>query len=116
VTKGGEKANFVWSMPQQKAFEDLKSRLSSTLVFILPNLQQPFEIETYASDYAIGAILTQHGHLVAYYNETLSDTVHIYPTYDKDMYSIVQACPRWKNCILGKETIIHINHMPLQFM
>ena len=58
----------------------------------LPDLQRPFEIETYASDYAIGAVLTQQGHPVAFHSETLSDTVLKYPTYDKEMYSIVQAC------------------------
>ena len=55
----------------------------------LPDLQQPFEIETDASDYAIGAVLTQQEHPVAYHSETLSNTVHKYPTYDKEMYSIV---------------------------
>jgi hypothetical protein len=39
VTKGGMKAKFVWSVPQQKAFEDLKSCLCSTPVLILPDLQ-----------------------------------------------------------------------------
>ena len=32
------------------------------------------------------------------------------------MYSIVQACHQWKHYILGKETIIHTDHMPLQFI
>ena len=56
----------------------------------LPDLQQPFEIETDASDYAIGAVLTQQGNPMAYHSETLSDTVRKYPTYDKEMYSIVR--------------------------
>ena len=55
----------------------------------LPDLQQPFEIKTDASEYAIGAVLTQQGHPVAYHSETLLDTVRKYPTYDKEMYSIV---------------------------
>jgi hypothetical protein len=96
VTKGGTKANFVWSTPQHKAFEDLKSHLCSTPVLILPNLQRPFEIEIDASDYANDTVLTQYGHLVAYHSETLSDVVQRYPTYDKEMYSIVQACRQWK--------------------
>jgi hypothetical protein len=82
----------------------------------LPDLQQPFKIETDASDYVVGTVLTQHGHPVAYHSETLSDTVRKYPTYDKEMYSIVQACRQWKHYILGKETIIHTDHKPLQFI
>ena len=32
------------------------------------------------------------------------------------MYSIVQAYRQWKHYILGKETIIHIDEKPLQFI
>jgi hypothetical protein len=39
----------------------------------------------------VGIVLTQHGHLVACHTETLSNTIQKYPTYDKEMYSIVQA-------------------------
>jgi hypothetical protein len=59
VTKGGAKAKFSWSESQQKSFQDLKHHLCSTPVLMFPDLQQPFEIETDASDYAIGAVLTQ---------------------------------------------------------
>jgi hypothetical protein len=47
---------------------------------------------------------------MAYHSETVSNTVHKYPTYDKEMYFIVQACRQWKHYILGKEMIIHIDH------
>ena len=70
----------------------MKHHLFSALVLSLLDLQQPFEIEIDASDYAIGAVLTQQGHPVAYHSETLSATIRKYPTYDKEMYSIVQAC------------------------
>eukprot|EP00253_Pinus_taeda_P004503 PITA_04503 len=89
VTKGGAKAKFFWSESQQKAFRDLKDRLCTAPVLALPDLQQPFEVETDAFDYAVGAVLTQDGHPVAYHSETLLDTVRKYPTYDKEMYSIV---------------------------
>ena len=70
----------------------MKNCLCLALVLALPNLQQPFEIETDASNDAIGAVLAQHMHPVAYHSETLSYIVLKYPTYDKEMYSIVQAC------------------------
>jgi hypothetical protein len=92
ITRGGGKAKFAWGRSQKHAFDNLKQRLCSTPIISLPDLQHPFEIETNAQDYAVGTILTQHGHLVAYHSETLSDVVRKYPTYDKEMYSIVKAC------------------------
>jgi hypothetical protein len=68
VIKGGWKANFVWGRSQHKDFNDMKHRLFSSLVLALPNLQQPFEIETDAFDYVVGVVLTHHGHLVAYHS------------------------------------------------
>ena len=58
VTKGGAREKLFWSEPQKKAFAELKNCLCSAVVLTLPDLQQPFEIETNASDYAIGAVLT----------------------------------------------------------
>jgi hypothetical protein len=116
VTKGGDRDKFVWGKEKQRVFDDMKQHLCSALVLSLPDLQQPFEIEIDASDYIMGAVLTQHGHPVAYHSETLYDNFWKYPTYEKEMYSIVQACRQWKNYILGKETIIHTDHKPLQFI
>jgi hypothetical protein len=112
TTRGGGKAKFVWGRSQQQAFDDLKQHLCSAPVLSLPYMQQPFEIETDASDYAVSDVLTQHNHPVAYHSETLSNVVRKYPTY----YSIVQACRQWRHYILRKETVIHIDHKPLQFM
>jgi len=58
----------------------------------LSNLQQPFEIEIDASNYVVGAVITQHGHPMTYHSVTLSYIVRKYPTYNKKIYSIVQAC------------------------
>ena len=91
VTKGGAREKLFWSESQQKAFTELKNRLCSAPMLTLPDLQRPFEIETDASDYVIGAVLTQQGHLVAYHSETFSDTVNKYPNYEKEMYSSVHA-------------------------
>jgi hypothetical protein len=83
ITRGGGKAKFAWVRSQQQAFDDLKQCLCSTPVLSLPDLHQPFEIETDASDYVVGVVLTQHDHPMAYHSETLSDVVRKYPTYEK---------------------------------
>jgi hypothetical protein len=116
ITRGGGKEKFVWGRPQQQEFYDLKQCLCSAPILSLPDLQHPFDIETDASNYVVGVVLIQHDHPVAYHSETLSDVVHKYPTYDKEMYSIVKACCKWRYYILGREIVIHTDHKPLQFM
>jgi hypothetical protein len=65
VTKGDGRAKFMWGKEKQQAFNDLKHRLCSTPVLSFPDLQQPFKIETDASDYVVGTILTHYGHPMA---------------------------------------------------
>jgi hypothetical protein len=90
MTKGGGRDKLVWGKEQKQAFGDLKHILCSAPVLSLHDLQQSFDIETDASNYVVGAVLTQHGHTVAYHSETLLDIVRKYPSYDKEMYPIVK--------------------------
>jgi len=115
VTKGGAKDKYVWAASKHKAIKDLKFCLSSTPVLLL-DLQRPFDIEIGSLDYSIGVVLTRHGNSMAYKNESLYDAFHRYPNYYKEIYSIIHECLECKNYIMGKETIIHIDHKPLQFM
>jgi hypothetical protein len=72
----------VGSVPTT-SIQNLRGVLCSAPVLPLPDLQQPFEIEIDASDYAVGPVLTQKGHPMEYHSETLSYDVRKYPTYEK---------------------------------
>jgi hypothetical protein len=107
---------FQWGGKKHKAFDTLKEKISSALVLALPNLRQPFEIQTDASNYAMGAVLLQHGKPICFHSETFNSVVINYPTYDKELYALVQSVKKWKHYLLGKETIVHIDHQPLQYL
>jgi hypothetical protein len=110
------KNTFQWEGKQQKAFDTLKGKISGAPVLALPNLQQPFEIETDASGYTMSAVLMQYRKTICYYYETFNQAVVNYPTYDKELYALVQSIKKWKHYLLGKETIIHTDHQPLQYL
>jgi len=57
--------SFEWGERQQKAFDDIKIRLTQAPILALPN----FELECDASGVGIGAILLQEGHPIAYFSE-----------------------------------------------
>ena len=88
----------------------MKEKLSTAPVLALPDLRQPFEIETDASGFAMGAILMQGGKPVCYHSKTFSGAVSNYPTYDEELYALVQSVKKWKHYLIGKETIIYTDH------
>jgi hypothetical protein len=113
ITASGK--SFLWGKNQQKAFDELKRKISEAPMLALPNLQKPFEVEIDASGYAMGAVPMQGGRLVCYHYELFHGAVLNYPTYDKELYTLVQVVKKWKHYLMGKETIIHTNHQPLKY-
>ena len=107
---------FQWEGKEQKAFNTLKENISSALILALSDLQQPFEIETDASGYAMGAVLMQHKKPICYHSETFSKKIINYPTYEKELYALVQSVIKWKHYLMGKKKTIHTDHEPLQYL
>ena len=91
----------------------MKGKISTTPVLALPDLQQPFEIEMDGNGYVISVVLMQHRKPICFHSETFSQAVVKYSTYDKELYALVQSVKKLKHYLMGKETIIHINHQPL---
>jgi hypothetical protein len=104
---------FQWEGRQQKDFNILKEKISTAPVLALLNLQQPFEIETDAIGYAMGAVLMQYRKPIYYHSKIFNQVVVNYPTYDKELCALVQSVKKWKHYLSGKETIIHTDHQPL---
>jgi hypothetical protein len=63
---------FIWTDFAQQAFEYLKQAMTSTPVLAFPNISKEFTIKIDACDTSIGAVLTQEGHPLAYFNKGLS--------------------------------------------
>ena len=50
---------FEWTDKAQHLFDELKQRLTSAPVLMMPDQTKPFQIESDTSKYASGAVLTQ---------------------------------------------------------
>ncbi|MCI57912.1 retrotransposon protein, partial [Trifolium medium] len=57
---------FVWDKNCEERFQELKRRLMSTPVLVLPNANEPFEVYCDASQMGLGGVLMQKGKVVAY--------------------------------------------------
>jgi hypothetical protein len=66
MTRLLEKNNdFDWTEESQASFEELKKRLTSTLVLILPDITKKFDIYCDASRQGLGCVLMQDGKVVS---------------------------------------------------
>jgi len=63
----------------------------------------------------MGAVLMQHGKPSYFHSETFGAVIN-YPTYDKELYTLLQSMKKWKHYLLGKEKIIHNDHQPFQYL
>jgi RNase H-like domain found in reverse transcriptase len=115
-------AKFDWNDQCQEAFKTLKGRFLQEPVLMMPDHSKPFQIESNASKYASGAVLTQTDingdrHPVAFLSKTFTDTERRYEIYDRELLGIVRALKEWRHYIQGSghTTLIHTDHQNLTY-
>ena len=100
----------------QGAFEQLKHAMVTAPVLVLPDFTQEFIVEADASQYGIGAVLSQKGRPVAYFSKALSIKHQTLSVYEKEMMAILVAVKRWNSYLLGRHFKIKTNHQSLKFL
>lgn len=108
-----ENASFTWTKEAQKAFDLLKARFTTAPVLAVFDPAQPITIEADASDFAIGACLSQPDstgrlHPVAFYSKKLSPAELNYEIYDKELLAIVVSFQEWRVYLEGARHTITI--------
>ena len=108
---------FVWTEKCQRAFEELKRRLTMSPILINPDLNAPFTLTTDASDAAIGAVLSQFRNgtqrVVGYFSRKLSGAESRYSVTDREALAVVRACRHFYHFLWAHKFHINTDHLPL---
>jgi hypothetical protein len=112
---------FTWKPECQTAFESLKHHLTSADVLTLPDPKcKEFVLDTDASNYAIGAVLsqTQGGKekVIAYASRCLDAAEKNYCVTRKEFLSVVYFMGYFRHYLLGAETVVRTDHGSLQWL
>ena len=99
----------------QAAFDDLKKRMVTTLILKLPDFERPFEVHTDASDFAIGGVLIQDGHSVAYESRKLQDRERRYLVHEKEMTAIIHCLHVWRHYLIGKPFVVKTDNVAASY-
>ena len=94
------KKEWKWKEEHQKAFEELKEKITSQLVLALSRREGKFRVETDASEHAIGGVLSQEQEgkwkPIAFLSRTMQPAEQNYEIYDKELLAIVKALAKWR--------------------
>lgn len=108
---------FLWCTPQSEAFHILKSLLCQAPILAYPQLDQPFILQTDASDLGLGAVLTQvdsngSERVISYASHSLSDRERAYSTTEKEALAVVFGTDHFRPYPLGKKALFIAMQMP----
>ena len=117
----GADEDFEWEDEQWLAFKALKTLLTQAPVLIYPKLNEPYILQTDASGYAIGAVLSQIGddgkeHPIAYISRTLNKHERKYSTTEKECLAVLNACEKFKDYLYRSRVIVVSDHAPLKWL
>lgn len=93
--------DFIWNDEAESTFISLKHHLTTIHVLRLPNFSIQFIVETDASVTAMGAVLQQQNHPIAYFSHAFPPCFLNESAYDKGMCSIVESIKHWHHYLLG---------------
>jgi hypothetical protein len=98
---------------RNKQFQTLKDAFVTEPVSAQWESGKPVRIETDASNYATGAVLSQQKdnglwHPIAFRSTSMTEAERNYQIYDKEMLAIIRATEDWRHYIEGQDTPFEI--------
>lgn len=108
-----------WSVECENAFKEIKNHLTSDSVLAFPQTDKPYKLYCDASNYAVGAVLTQDDDqgvekVLHYLSHTLDQTQQNWATIEKEAYAIVYALQKLRPYLWGSTFEIITDHKPLK--
>lgn len=111
---------FIWNENCEIAFEQLKKLLTTSPILIFPNFGDTFIVTTDASDYAVGAVISQgnipYDKPIQYFSKTLGPAQIKYSTIEKELLAIVWAIENFRHYLYGREFLVITDHKPLTYL
>ena len=111
---------FTWSLREGEAFQQLKDVVLHAPVLQLVDLERKFFVSTNASDFAIGAVLSQMWddgeHPAAYESRKLNAVEGNYAMHEKELLVVIHALRTWRHYLLGNHFIVVTDHNSLKYL
>ncbi|KAI4905005.1 hypothetical protein NFI96_003630 [Prochilodus magdalenae] len=113
-------ASFNWGEEQNRAFQLLRAALVSAPVLALPRAGCPFIVDTDASNFGIGAVLSQEHEgqerVLAYFSRGLSKPERNYCVTRRELLAVVAGLKRFRPYLYGTPFTLRTDHASLTWL
>ena len=111
-----KEVKFKWNDLCEKAFQELKRKLTSAPILIVPKRGQGYTMYYDASKAGLGCVLMQSGRVVAYGSRQLKNHEQNYPTHDMELAAVVFALKIWRHYLYGEQFEMYSDHKSLKYI
>ena len=98
----------------EEAFQELKRRLTSAPILIVPERGQGYTVYCDASRAELGCVLMQSERLVAYGSRQLKNHEQNYPTHDMELAAVVFTLKIWLHYLYDEQFEVYSDHKSLK--
>ena len=111
-----KEVKFDWDDKCEEAFQELKRRLTTASILIVPDRGQGYTVYCDASRAGLGCVLMQSGRVVAYGSRQLKSHEKNYPTHDMELATVVFALKILRHYLYDKEFEVYSDHKSLKYI
>ena len=117
---GEKNVAFCWTDRHTRAFNELKEKLTTAPVLGLPQDEGTFYLDTDASDFGLGSVLSQEQggveRVIAYASKSLSRAEKNYCVTRRELLAVVNGLKTYKQFLLGRPFVIRTDHSALRWL
>lgn len=111
---------FHWDRTCENSFKSLKEHLISAPILSCPDFSLPFTIQTDASGFGIGAVLTQQSpkgeNVICYLSRSLTKNERNYTTTERECLAVLWAIEKLRPYIEGSKFTVVTDHYSLAWL
>ena len=111
-----KRVKFVWTHECEESYRELKVRLTTAPVLIIPETRVGYIVYTDASLRGLGCVLMQSNGVVAYASRQLKPHEKNYPTHVLELAAIVHALKTWRHYLYGERFELYSDHKSLKYL
>ena len=114
----GGPSTFSWSITAQQSYDSVKEMIVSNPALALLNPELHSIMTSDASDYGLGAVLTQihvdkMEKTITFTSRTLTESQRKYSTEEKEALGCVWVTEKWRTYLWGRHFTLRTDHSPL---